>query len=77
MNRAFSSALAAELAAFIDFKHKIGVTFTTGEYYLWRLDEYCVHRGVTALTRAVSEITNQLAVLIVRILAGVVGFSFA
>jgi len=27
--------------------------------------------------RAVSEITNQLAVLIVRILAGVVGFSFA
>ena len=55
MNRAFSSALAAELAAFIDFKHKIGVTFTTGEYYLWRLDEYCVHRGVTALTRAAVE----------------------
>jgi len=30
-----------------------------------------------AAQRAVSEITNQLAVLIVRILAGVVGFSFA
>jgi len=55
MTGLFVSGLAADLVAFIEFKHALGVTFTGGEYHLRRLDGYCARHRVNRLTRDVVE----------------------
>jgi integrase len=55
MTGLFTSAMATDMAAFIEFKRSMGVAFTGGEYCLRRFDAYCTLHGFTGLTREALE----------------------
>jgi len=55
MTASFAGPLAADLAAFVEFKRSLGVAFAGGEYCLRRFDAYCAAHAVTGLTREAVE----------------------
>lgn len=55
MTREFTSTLASDMRAFIDFKHAGGVAFKDGEYLLSRLDVYLTATGANGLTKDAVE----------------------
>ncbi len=42
MEKGYVSKLAPFMEAFMEFKHSLGLTYETGEYYLRNFDRYCV-----------------------------------
>jgi len=51
----FTSAMADSIAAFIEFKHAMGVDFKDGEYILRRFDAFADKTGATVLNRPTVE----------------------
>ena len=55
MSREFTSVLAGDMRAFIEFKHAAGVAFVGGQYLLGRLDAYLTATGAQGLTKDAVE----------------------
>ena len=55
MSREFTSVLASDMRAFIEFKHAAGVAFVGGQYLLGRLDAYLTATGAQGLTKDAVE----------------------
>jgi len=55
MNRQFTSVLASDMAAFIEFKHAAGISFAGGEYLMGRLDTYLTATNAQGLTKQAVE----------------------
>lgn len=55
MINVFTSPLANDIRAFIEFKHATGVAFTDGEHIMRKFDHYAASTGSTSLTRNTVE----------------------
>jgi hypothetical protein len=51
----YSSALAGDIRAFLEFKAGVGVQGEAIAWNMWDLDRWCSENGVTSLDRAAAE----------------------